>query len=64
MDITIYDAKKIIVTDIDDQTFSGMGKYLPSGDNDDQGELLLVRDDEGWVTQFNPDEIKSVEIIK
>ena len=62
MDITQYDGKNIKVVSVNDRIFIGMGKYVTSVDNDNQGEMLLVRDKQGWVTELYPSEIKSVEI--
>lgn len=61
LDITKYDGKNIKVVSVNDRIFIGMGKYITSVDNDDQGEMLLVRDEQGWITELYPSEIKSVE---
>lgn len=63
MNIKKYDGKSIKLTDIDNQIFIGIGKYITSGDNEDLGEAFVVYDSNQWV-QFIPSEIKSIEILK
>ncbi len=60
LDITKYGRKEIIVMDIDGQIFTGMGKYLTSEDNDDEGEQLLVIGNQ--IFGLNPDEIKKDDL--
>ena len=62
MDITQFDRKIIEVTDKSGNKFIGIGKYLPSGDNDDEGELLLVKDRQTMqINEIEPDNILKIK---
>lgn len=62
MDLKRVNNKKINVTDIDDQVFTGLAIYENKEDFETQYDGISIKTSEGWIKIFE-NEIKAIKVL-